>query len=71
MLANGMAELVAFGQSYLANPGLVERFRNDWPINPPQAKTFYTQGAAGYTDYPAYSESDPDTLLPTDSQPLR
>jgi N-ethylmaleimide reductase len=71
MLASGMADLVAFGQSYLANPDLVERFRNDWPINPPQAETFYTQGAAGYTDYPTYAESDPDTLLPTDSRPPR
>lgn len=71
MLASSAADLVAFGQTYLANPDLVERFRNGWPINPPNAETFYTQGAAGYSDYPSYSQGDLEMMLPTDSRPPR
>jgi N-ethylmaleimide reductase len=69
MLTAGRADLAAFGQMYLANPDLVERYRNDWPVNPPDAATFYSQGPAGYTDYPAYPDGDPAAMLPTDSGP--
>ena len=31
---------------------LVERLRIDAPLNEWNPKTFYTQGAEGYTDYP-------------------
>ncbi|MBV8238665.1 MAG: alkene reductase, partial [Sphingomonas sp.] len=37
----------------LANPDLVERFRDGAPLNTPDAKTFYDRGPEGYTDYPA------------------
>jgi N-ethylmaleimide reductase len=47
-------DLVAFGQGFIANPDLVERFQQDWPLNPLDVETLYTQGAEGYTDYPAY-----------------
>jgi N-ethylmaleimide reductase len=47
------AEAVAFGQLYIANPDLVERFRQGAPLNEPVQDTFYTPGPAGYTDYPA------------------
>lgn len=52
VLAEGRADLVAFGRAWLANPDLVERLRGDLPLNAPDASTFYTPGAAGYTDYP-------------------
>lgn len=51
-LADGKADLVAFGRSALANPDLVERFANDLPLNAPDFATFYTPGEKGYTDYP-------------------
>lgn len=51
-LENGLGQLVAFGRSFLANPDLVERLRADTPLNKPDQQTFYTPGAAGYTDYP-------------------
>jgi N-ethylmaleimide reductase len=51
-LAHGDADLVAFGQLYIANPDLVRRFRDDAPLNKPDRKTFYGGGAQGYTDYP-------------------
>ena len=31
---------------------LVERMRQDAPLNAPSPDTFYTPGAKGYTDYP-------------------
>jgi hypothetical protein len=59
--------MVAFGQAYIANPDLVERFRNGWPLNPPQSATFYTQGVEGYTDYPEYSSADLSQTVPVES----
>jgi N-ethylmaleimide reductase len=50
-LANG-ADLVAFGKLYIANPDLVERLRDNAPLNMPDKSTFYGGGAEGYTDYP-------------------
>lgn len=51
-LAAGEADAVAFGQLFIANPDLPERFRRHAPLNPPEAATFYAQGPHGYTDYP-------------------
>ena len=48
----GEADAVAWGKLFIANPDLVERFRTDAPLNPPNASTFYAPGAEGYTDYP-------------------
>ncbi len=46
------ADLVAFGKLYIANPDLVERMRDNAPLNAPDKTTFYGGGAEGYTDYP-------------------
>ena len=48
----GEADLIAIGKPFVANPDLVERLRNDWPLNAWNSKTFYTVGRAGYIDYP-------------------
>jgi 2,4-dienoyl-CoA reductase-like NADH-dependent reductase (Old Yellow Enzyme family) len=53
LLDAGEADAVAFGRSFLANPDLPERFRQDAPLNPADMATFYTPGPKGYTDYPA------------------
>jgi 2,4-dienoyl-CoA reductase-like NADH-dependent reductase (Old Yellow Enzyme family) len=50
----GLADLVAFGASFLANPDLPARLENGWPLNPPDMDTFYGGGEKGYTDYPRY-----------------
>ncbi|WP_019499204.1 alkene reductase [Pseudanabaena sp. PCC 6802] len=55
-IANGDADLVAFGKAYIANPDLPERFRLGAPLNLPDEATFYGGGEAGYTDYPALSQ---------------
>jgi N-ethylmaleimide reductase len=52
LLASGGADAVAFGVPFLANPDLPERFRRGAALNPPNRKTFYGGGEAGYTDYP-------------------
>ncbi len=51
-LSTGLADAVAFGRPYIANPDLVERLRQDAPLNQPDANTFYGGAEAGYTDYP-------------------
>lgn len=54
-IAEGNADLIAFGRPYITNPDLVERFRNNWPLNPAEDMTFwYTPGPEGYTDYMPY-----------------
>ena len=51
-IRSGIADAVAFGKSAIANPDLVERFRINAPLNPPEPTTFYADGPNGYTDYP-------------------
>jgi N-ethylmaleimide reductase len=53
VIGKGLADLVAFGVPFIANPDLVERFRTGAPLATPDQATFYTPGAKGYTDYPA------------------
>ncbi len=53
VIRDGIADLVAYGSSFIANPDLVERFRYDLPIASPDPDTFYQGGEKGYTDYPA------------------
>lgn len=54
-LSEGRADLTAMGRAFIANPDLVDRMRQDAPLNAPAADTFYTPGARGYTDYPTYA----------------
>jgi N-ethylmaleimide reductase len=51
----GQIDAVAFGSSFLANPDLPNRIELGAELNQPNPATFYTSGAAGYTDYPALS----------------
>lgn len=54
LVADGHADAVVVGRPAIANPDLVRRWREGLPINEADPSTFYTQGAEGYTDYPAY-----------------
>jgi N-ethylmaleimide reductase len=58
-LQRGEADAVAFGRPFLANPDLPARFARRAVINAPNIATFYSPGAAGYTDYPALAEAAP------------
>lgn len=48
----GLADVIAIGRPFIANPDLVERFRRHAPLNTPDQSTFYGGGEHGYTDYP-------------------
>jgi N-ethylmaleimide reductase len=52
-VASGAADLVAFGRLFISNPDLVERLRQDAPLNEGDRDTYYGGGAHGYIDYPA------------------
>ena len=47
------ADLIAFGKSFIANPDLATRLKQNGPYNTPDRATFYGGLAAGYTDYPS------------------
>lgn len=57
LIADGIADAVAFGRPYIANPDLVERFRQGAALNQPDPSTFYGGAAEGYTDYPVLEEA--------------
>lgn len=56
-IADNRADVIAFGSAFIANPDLVERIANGWPLAEVQRSSFYGGGAAGYTDYPRYQPS--------------
>lgn len=52
-IAEGLADAVAYGRLFIANPDLPARFARNAPLNVPDPDTFYTGGPSrGYTDYP-------------------
>jgi N-ethylmaleimide reductase len=54
-IAEGNADIIAFGRPYITNPDLPERFRNNWPLNSAEDMSrWYTPGPEGYTDYAPY-----------------
>jgi N-ethylmaleimide reductase len=57
VIADGLADLVAFGVPFIANPDLAERFAQHAELNKPDSATFYTGGEKGYIDYPVLAET--------------
>ncbi|GJV57302.1 putative 12-oxophytodienoate reductase 11, partial [Tanacetum coccineum] len=56
-IADGNADLVAYGRTFLANPDLPRRFELGADLNEYNRDTFYTQDpVVGYTDYPFLKE---------------
>lgn len=51
-VADGKADLVAFGRSFISTPDLVRRLREGAALNELRADKLYGGGAEGYTDYP-------------------
>lgn len=52
-VTDGTLAAVAFGHHYVSNPDLVARVQHGVALVEPDGRTFYTQDAVGYTDYPA------------------
>ena len=51
-VADGKADLVAFGRPFIGTPDLVRRLREGAALNELRADKLYGGGAEGYTDYP-------------------
>jgi len=56
-LDSGVADAIAFGRPFLANPDLPRRLAEGLPLNPDDMATWYGGGAEGYTDYPFAGEA--------------
>lgn len=54
----GLADFIAFGRPFIANPDLPQRIANGWPLNRVDPTTLYGGGDQGFTDYPTYSQSE-------------
>jgi N-ethylmaleimide reductase len=54
LIEAGLADLVAFGRPYIANPDLAERFASNAPLADVDWSTVYASGPGGYSDYPTY-----------------
>ena len=52
-VAEGRADLVAFGRDFISNPDLVRRLKLNAPLQPLDKATLYGGDARGYIDYPA------------------
>jgi N-ethylmaleimide reductase len=57
LLENGTADLLAYGQLFLANPDLPVRLAQGGPFNTPDPATFYGGDEKGFTDYPTLEEA--------------
>lgn len=55
-LQSGVADAVAFGRLFIANPDLPRRIALGAELNPYDRGTFYTRGVEGYTDYPTLEQ---------------
>lgn len=62
----GFADAVAFGRDFIANPDLVERIRQGSRLTAPDAPTFFTQGATGYSDYLKLDDAQQGTVGPSE-----
>lgn len=51
-IAASQADLISFGQLFIANPDLPERFEKNAPLNEADSSTFYGGTEKGYIDYP-------------------
>ena len=56
-VGSGLADAIAWGRAFIANPDLPERFRAGADLNKDNVRTWYTPGPEGYTDYPALGEA--------------
>jgi len=53
MLSTDWVDMIGFGRLYIANPDLVERFKNDGPYNELRTIGWFGGDEVGFTDYPS------------------
>jgi len=59
LIDDGETDLVSIGRPFLANPDLIERYKNNWPLAKPDfSRLYYVDSdlARGYTDYPCFNK---------------
>lgn len=56
LIEAGLADSIAFGRPYIANPDLPERFLSGAALNEIDWLTVYASGPEGYTDYPSLNQ---------------
>ncbi|WP_375394343.1 alkene reductase [uncultured Sphingomonas sp.] len=57
-LDTGNVDAISFGRAFIGNPDLPERLRTGAPLAKDNPKTWYSQGAEGYNDYPALETAE-------------
>ncbi len=62
-ICDGYADLVSFGEYFIANPDLPLRFAAGAPLNIPDPATYYGGDEAGYTDYPMMGKLEDDCIV--------
>jgi N-ethylmaleimide reductase len=55
-IASGVAQMVSFGNGFIANPDLPARFAQGAALQAADRATMYSGGAQGYIDYPALDQ---------------
>ena len=58
-IAEGHADIIAFGRIFISNPDLPSRLQHGYPLTPYNRATFYAGEEKGYTDYPVYDALTP------------
>lgn len=56
IVLDGVADLVAFGKAFIANPDLPIRYSNGAEVTNPDSALYYGGDETGYTDYPSCTE---------------
>lgn len=54
IISGGLADIVAYGRPFIANPDLPHRFQEDLPLSDFDAATLFGGKQKGYSDYPAW-----------------
>ncbi|WP_095496937.1 alkene reductase [Paraferrimonas haliotis] len=55
-LQDGYADMIGFGRPFIANPDLVSRIQNGYPLAQHNPDTLFGGAEAGLTDYPSYQK---------------
>lgn len=62
MLNSGLADVVAFGRSFIANPDLPERFLYGHPLAEFDGNALFGGSASGYVTYPTWQDANSDAV---------
>jgi N-ethylmaleimide reductase len=57
LIGEGLADLIAFGRPFIANPDLVDRLKAGAPLAEIDWSTVYAAGPRGYSDYPSLART--------------